>query len=126
MATQSLLTPFTPKVILDGDVGTKTSFLEGAMITGNASKSVFKDADYIEGRYNFIEADLGKIYFITEKGHEEYAETYGDNVPYYFSGLGTKITKVELPGYDSTKTAYENTPYVALRFTPSFSLYPTN
>lgn len=126
MATQSLLTPFTPKVILDGDVNTKTSFLEGTHIIGNASKSVFKDADYIEGRYNFSEINSGNIYFISEKDHEEHAETYGDNVPYYFSGLGTKITKVELPGYDSSKTAYENTPYVALRFAPSSSMYPTN
>lgn len=126
MATQSLLTPFTPKVILDGDVNTKTSFLEGTHITGNASKSVFKDADYIEGRYNFSDAHLGFIYFISEKAHEEWEETYGENIPYYVSGLGTKITKVELPGYDSSKTAYENTPYVALRFQPSVSLYPTN
>lgn len=131
MATQSLLTPFTPKVILDGDVNTKTSFLEGTRITGNASKSVFKDADYIEGRYNFSDAHLGFIYFISEKAHEEWEETYGKNVPYYSSGLGTNITKVELPGYDSSKTAYENTPYVALRFysaypNQSFAMYPTN
>lgn len=131
MATQSLLTPFTPKVILDGDVNTKTSFLEGTRITGNASKSVFKDADYIEGRYNFSDAHLGFIYFISEKAHEEWEETYGENVPYYFSNLGTNITKVELPGYDSSKTAYENTPYVALRFYSAypgltFSMYPTN
>lgn len=126
MATQSLLTPFTPKIILDGDICSKTSFLEGSNVTGNADNSLFKDADYIEGRYNFIDIDSGNVYFIGENEHEKDSETIGQSVPYYFSGLGTKITKVELPGYDSTKTAYENTPYVALRFTSSSSLYPTN
>ena len=129
MATQSLLTPFTPKIILDGDVNTKTSFLEGTHITGNASKTEYKNADYTEGRYNFIEINSYNVYFISEKEHEKDAETIGDPVPYYLSNYGTGITKVELPGYDSTKTAYENTPYVALRFSndPNITdIYPNN
>lgn len=131
MATQSLLTPFTPKIILDGDICSKPSFLEGSNVTGNADNSLFKDADYIEGRYNFIDIDSGNVYFIGENEHEKDSETIGQSVPYYFSNLGTNITKVELPGYDSSKTCYENTPYVALRFysadpNQSFSMYPTN
>ena len=131
MATQSLLTPFTPKIILDGDICSKPSFLEGSNVTGNASKTEYKNADYTEGRYNFIEINSGNVYFISEKEHEKDSETIGQNVPYTLSKLNTTLTKVELPGYDASKTAYENTPYVALRFESSlpgksFSMYPKN
>ena len=129
MATQSLLTPFTPKIILDGDICSKPSFLEGSNVTGNASKTEYKNADYTEGRYNFIEINSGNVYFISEKEHEKDSETIGDPVSYSLSNFGTGITKVELPGYDSDKTAYENTPYVALRFSNdpnSTNIYPNN
>lgn len=118
MATQSLLTPFTPKIILDGDICSKPSFLEGSNVTGNASKTEYKNADYMAGFYDLMDAP-GTFWFVN-------SDDTVKSVPYY---ADNNVTQVLLTGYDSTKDAEYNAPYVALRFANTSNIaqcYPTN
>lgn len=119
MATNILLTPFTPKVVLDGEIGYKSSFLSGSHITGDASKSTYRNEDYMAGFYDLMDAP-STFRFVNSDGTVKTVPYHADN----------QVTQVLLTGYDSTKDAEYNAPYVALRFANTSGniaqCYPTN